>query len=183
MYRGGDLAQMKHIEEAFDEIYDKYAKMVYGYALQLCQNPVTAEDILQTVFLKAIEHADCFKGKCQVSSWLCQIAKNTWLDMCKSSETKNLSMEQLEQQQGEVAVGGKDNQNPDVLQRIIQTEEQALLFQKLHLLPEPYKEIFMLRVLGCLSFREIGDIFGKTDTWGRVMYYRAREKLKKQIGE
>lgn len=177
------MAQMKHIEEAFDEIYEKYAKLVYGYALQLCRNPVTAEDIMQTVFLKAIEHADCFQGKCEVSTWLCQIAKNTWLDMCKSSETKNRSMEQLTERQGEGAVAGGEGQKPDVLQQLIQGEEQARLYQKLHLLPEPYKEIFMLRVLGCLSFREIGDIFGKTDTWGRVMYYRAREKLKNQIGE
>lgn len=78
----------QRIEGAFDEIYEKYAKMLYGYILQLCKNPTTADDILQTVFLKAIEHADSFEGKCEVSTWLCQIAKNTWLDMCKRAEQK-----------------------------------------------------------------------------------------------
>lgn len=177
------MAQMKHMEEAFDEIYRKYAKMLYGYALQLCHNPVMADDIVQTVFLKAIEHADSFEGKCEVSTWLCQIAKNTWIDMCKSAEGKNLSMEHIMEQQGEASVCGQGAPKTDVLQQLLETEGQALLYQKIHLLPEPYKEVFMLRVFGCLSFREIGDVFGKSDTWGRVMYYRAREKLRNQIGE
>ena len=53
----------------------------------------------------------------------------------------------------------------------------------LYWLNEPYKEVLMLRITGCLSFREIGEIFGKSETWGRVTYYRAKEKLKNEIGD
>ena len=73
-------------EESFDEIYRKYARMLYAYVLQLCKNPTVAEDIVQTTFLKAIEHADSYEGKSKVSTWLCRIAKNLWLDFCKSGE-------------------------------------------------------------------------------------------------
>ena len=47
----------------------------------------------------------------------------------------------------------------------------------LHQLPEPYKEVFMLRVFGELSFRQIAGIFGKTENWACVTYHRARKKI------
>ena len=46
---------------------------------------------------------------------------------------------------------------------------------------EPYKEVFELRVFGELSFRDIADIFGKTESWARVTYHRARLKIKERM--
>ena len=51
----------------------------------------------------------------------------------------------------------------------------------LHALEEPYREIFELRIFGELSFREIGTIFGKTENWARVTYYRAKQQLIKEM--
>ena len=53
--------------------------------------------------------------------------------------------------------------------------------RKLHLLAEPWREILMLRIYGTLSFREIGEIFGRSEYWARVNYYRGKEKLKKEL--
>ena len=39
------------------------------------------------------------------------------------------------------------------------------------------KEVVHLRITGELSFKEIGDILGKTETWARVTFYRAKKKL------
>ena len=83
---------MKLTEKAFDEIYRKYAKMIYAFVLQLCKDPVTADDIVQSTFLKAIEHAEEFEGKCEVSTWLCRIARNLWLDLCKKAEQKKCAI-------------------------------------------------------------------------------------------
>jgi len=46
---------------------------------------------------------------------------------------------------------------------------------------EPYKEVFQLRVFGELSFKEIGSVFGKTETWARVTYHRARILIKERM--
>ena len=54
------------------------------------------------------------------------------------------------------------------------------LYARLHRLTEPYKEVFLLRVLGQLSFRQIGQLFGKTENWACVTYHRARKKLQKE---
>lgn len=51
----------------------------------------------------------------------------------------------------------------------------------LHDLAEPYKEVFMLRVFGELSFKQIADIFQKTDNWACVTYHRARNKILSQM--
>ena len=57
-------------------------------------------------------------------------------------------------------------------------KEQAIAIHKLlHKLEEPYKEVFHLRTFGELSFKEIGEVFGKTESWSRVTYYRAKMKI------
>ena len=53
----------------------------------------------------------------------------------------------------------------------------------LHNIEEPYKEVFNLRVFGELSFKQIADIFGKTESWARVTYYRAKVKIIEQMEE
>ncbi len=176
----------RRTEREFSEIYDKYAKMLYGYALHLCGDAVTADDIVQTAFLKAIEHADSFEGKCEVSTWLCQIAKNIWFDMCRKSERNNVSMECILEEQGEGVFYRsceRSCEHPDLLLDLVKAEDSAGLYKKIHLLSEPYKEVFLLRVLGCLSYREIGEVFGKSENWGRVTFYRAKKKLNEEIGD
>ena len=60
----------------------------------------------------------------------------------------------------------------------VHSREQALaLHRQLHTLPEPYREVFMLRVFGELSFHEIADICGKSESWAKVTFYRAKNKL------
>lgn len=64
----------------------------------------------------------------------------------------------------------------------IGNKEQALqIHRHLHLLKEPYREVFMLRVFGELSFREIADICGKSESWAKVTFYRAKDKLIKDM--
>ena len=51
------------------------------------------------------------------------------------------------------------------------------IHRHLHHLNEPYKEVFMLRVLGELKFQEIAGLFGKSESWAKVTFYRAKDKL------
>ena len=58
---------------------------------------------------------------------------------------------------------------------------KVAVLRHLHGLEEPVREVLYLRLFGDLSFREIGDICGKTENWARVTYYRGREKLRKEM--
>ena len=72
--------------------------------------------------------------------------------------------------------------SPDQLEeRLLDRESAMELHRRLHALPEPYREVFALRVLGELSFREIGALFHKTESWARVTFHRARLKIKEAL--
>ena len=66
-------------------------------------------------------------------------------------------------------------------EQLIERSEADRARQALHTLPEPYREVFLWRVYGELSFREIGRLFGRTENWACVTFYRAREKLRKEL--
>ena len=57
-------------------------------------------------------------------------------------------------------------------------DEKMQLMHKLHELPETEKEVLLLRATGELSFKEIGELFGKSENWARVTHYRAKQKLR-----
>ena len=70
------------------------------------------------------------------------------------------------------------------LEQLIVSKEDTLKIHKiLHRLKEPYKEVFSLRVFGELSFKQIGDIFGKTENWACVTYHRSRKKIQREMEE
>ena len=55
------------------------------------------------------------------------------------------------------------------------------ILRKLHQLDEAVREVMYLRIFGDLSFAQIGEITGRTESWARVTYYRGKEKLRKEL--
>lgn len=155
---------------AYEEIYEKYAHTVYEYLLRLCNNSTLAEDLLQTTFLKAIEHLDNYKGNSSITTWLCSIGKHEYLNHVKRKENQNVSHEVIQEYAG-----------VSFEEKLLHQESKLQIHKILHNLKEPYKEVFSLRVFGELSFREIGELFDKTDLWARVTYRRAKEKILEKI--
>ena len=165
-----------------DALYQEYAKMLYRYIYLKCKDKNLAEDIVQITFLKAISQIDTFKGECKISTWLCQIAKNEYLNYCRK-HNRQLSYEEYVEKNGEKAKE-EEEYVPDVMiEKIIAKEQAGIVRKILHGMKEPYKEVFMLRVYGEYSFREIGELFDKNETWARVTYYRAKEKIIREIQE
>ena len=68
-------------------------------------------------------------------------------------------------------------------ERLDAKEDAQRIRALLHTLPEPYKEVFMWRTLGELSFAEIGALYGKTANWACVTYHRARQQIKTGMEE
>ena len=154
----------------FQEVYHLYFRDVYRYALSLCRNESVAEEVTQETFYKALEKLDSFDGKCKVSVWLCQIAKNTYLSMRRKDKP-------LEPNADTDAISDVCN-----LEEVYSDRETALTIHKiLHDLEEPYKEVFSLRTFGELSFKQIGQLFGRTEAWARVTYHRAKLRIKEEL--
>lgn len=157
----------------FTKIYDEYFQNVYKYVYSLCRNETIAEEITQETFYKVLKNIDKFKGDCHLFTWICQIAKNTYFTYCKK-ENKYISAETLENLMLET----------DGFEEGILDKEQARrLHIFLHELPEPYKEVFSLRVFGELPFSQIGELFNKKDSWARLIFYRAKTELRRRLDE
>ena len=77
--------------------------------------------------------------------------------------------------------GDAQERSPEAL--FFQSENVGLFHRLLHELPEPYKEVFTLRVFGDLRYADIAGLFEKSESWARVTYYRAKLKLQAQIRE
>ena len=88
------------------------------------------------------------------------------------------ALKEIKHFQGNCSVKSWLPDDSDIESMCIRKDEALSIYKILHCLEEPYKEVFILRVLGDLSFREIGEIFGKQETWARVTYHRARLKIK-----
>ncbi len=161
------------------DLYEEYATMIFRYIYLICKKRDVAEDIVQITFLKAITKIDSFEGKCKVSSWLCQIAKNEYLNYCRKHDRQQ-SYEEFMEKSGESA--HEPYVRDQMTERLIAQEQTEVIKRILHKMKEPYKEVFMLRIYGEYSFNEIGRLFEKNDTWARVTYYRAKEKIKQEIG-
>ena len=156
--------------ELFDEIYQSYFDPVYRYVLSLSRDPHVAEEITQDAFFKALRSLDRFRGDSSMKSWLCAIAKNIWLSEQRKKKTQPID---------EASALPDPDISPE--ESIVRQDESMRIHRLLHRLDEPYREVFTLRTLGQLSFRDIGEIFGKTENWACVVYHRARTRLKEEM--
>lgn len=153
----------------FREVYELYFKDVYKYVLALCRDEHMAEEVTQETFFKALKSIDSFRGQCKLYVWLCQIAKNTYFSMAAKKKA------------GDYGADFSD-ETENLLERGLLTKESAFEIHKvLHDLEEPYKEVFSLRVFGELPFKQIGQLFGKTESWARVTYHRAKLRIREEL--
>lgn len=155
--------------EDFDEVYLECFPEIYRFLLALCRDPSLAEELTQETFFKALKAIDSFSGSCSLTTWLCQIAKNEYFSYRRKSGA------QADEPLLELA------SDEDVEQRFTDRETALAVHKALHRLREPYKEVFSLRTFAELPFAQIGLLFGKTESWARVTYYRAKVQIKEEL--
>ena len=156
-----------------EALYEQYFHDVYRYLRALTQNDSLAEELTQETFFRAMRTLDSFKGNCDVRVWLCQIAKNAYISLCRRQKHHT----------GEEPPENVRDTAPHVQLALEESETVQEIHKILHAMKEPYKEVFMLRVFGELSFRQIGALFGKTENWACVTFYRAKQKIMNEMEE
>lgn len=150
-----------------EDIYKDYADGVFKYLVSISGDPDLAEELTQETFLKAITHADSFDGSVKIFTWLCAIAKNAYISyLRKEKRRKNTAQTE-------------NYHEPDMLSGLGETE----IYKAVHSLPEPFRELILLRIHTDMSFAQIGEIFGRGENWARVNFYRGKEKLKQILDD
>lgn len=152
----------------FEEVYAVYFDDVYRYLLSLSGSESTAEELTSETFFRAMDALDRFRGECSVRVWLCQIAKNLYYSQLRREKC----LAPLEDCR--IAEESHEEELED-------HSEAARIQELLHALREPYKEVFMWRMYGEKSFRDIGALFGKTENWACVTYHRAKRMIREGL--
>lgn len=156
--------------DELEELYRQYAIPVKRYVLSLCGNEAEADDITAETFYKAIRHIETFEGG-RMFTWLCAIARNTWLDRIKRKDYQNQAIsEEIEAQLADNGPTPEEAWNGK--------EERLMLYRHIQKLQPGERDVVYLRIFAELSFSEIGQILNRSENWARVTFYRSKEKLK-----
>lgn len=159
----------------FEQIYNTYFRQVYHYVWKLSGNEQIAEEITSETFFKAMKSIGEFRGDCDMRVWICQIAKNTYYSYLKKNR-RTVSFDESE-------MHSITDPKAFIEEQVEIRDEAGQVRKILHTLPDPYKEVFMWRVFGELSFKEIGALYGKTDNWACVTYHRARKIIQDRMNQ
>lgn len=154
-----------------EKMCNLHYRYVKGYALSLCLNESLAEDITQETFYNAIKKIDTFRNDCKIETWLCGIAKNIFLNSKRHRQTENiLDYSNLisESNTEENAI------EKECIKRILTFAVE---------LETPYKEVFYMKTLGDMPYTIIADVFGKSENWARVTYFRAKKQIEERMSE
>lgn len=158
--------------KAFDEIYGLYVNDVYKYLICLTGDERLSEELTQETFYKAYKNINSFQGKCKMSVWLCQIAKNSYYSHIRKEKSQHSE-----------ALDENIMSPMDIQEEYMSAINVITLHKILHTIKDPYKEVFTLKIFGELSYEQISEIFGKSESWARVTYYRAKEQIKALFNE
>jgi len=151
----------------FESVYRIYFSEVEQYLRALCRDETLAEELTAQVFFKAMHALPKFRGDSDIRTWLCAMAKNCYLShLRKAKPTQPIDGLQLA------------DVEQSIEERLADKDDAMRIHMLLHDLPEPYKEVFSLRVFGQLSFADIGKLFGRNQNWACVTYHRARQKIR-----
>ena len=151
----------------YNRIYRSEFRKVFAFLLAMTDEKELAEELAQETFYRAIVSGKAeFSGRSSIITWLCAIARNLYVDEIKRRGRQTQLQEEMIQEMDPE----ERTEDADLAQRI---------WKQVRDLPSMYRQVFELRALYGLSFREIGKRFGKTEGWARVTYHRAKEMINK----
>lgn len=152
--------------ETFEQVYRAYFTQVYRYTLRICGDELMAQDVTADTFFRAMTHLRDYRGEAPLGTWLCAIARNAWLSRLRR-EKRMIPTDPM-----------PDAAVPDGLQ---ERAEAAEAREAVDRLPAAMRDVFLMRVDGGMTFRDIGRLLGHTENWACVTYHRARQRLKQEL--
>lgn len=149
----------------FEQIYAANQGFIYKFLLNHCRDTSLAEELTQETFFKAYMNFQSLRDHEKAPAWLCQIARNTYFAWYHQQKRIQPLEETVALAQGDLEEMAIAKDLSDAAMRCLQELDQ------------PYKEVLMLSVFGNVSLKEISRLFGKSESWARVTFYRAKQKI------
>ena len=149
----------------FEKLFNENREFIFKYLAKMTRDASLSEELTQETFFRAYMNYASLKNKEKAPAWLCQIAKNTYFAWY-NEQKKKAPLEDFD-----------ITSDVSIEDAFLQKELSQKALHCLHELEEPYKEVFTLSVFGGFSLKDISSLFGKSESWARVTFYRAKQKL------
>ena len=176
-YRDGEV-------RAFELLLTRHRKSVYNFILRFVGNPVQAEDLLQETFLRVIKVAENYERQAKFTTWLYTIARNLCVDASRRSKhRKATSLDAPLEEDGESAalVEVLPSEGQAVDRQVIDKQAGVRIRQAIDRLVEEQREVFIMRELLDMSFKEIAEVVGCPENTVKSRMRYALEKLRETL--
>jgi RNA polymerase sigma-70 factor (ECF subfamily) len=173
--------------EAFESLLSRYERPLFNFILRQVGERTRAEELLQDAFLRVIERATEFKGESKFSTWLYTIARNLCID-----ESRKMVFRRHKSL--DASTPGQDGDGPSLLDRTagseagadrasIARELQPRIAAAVEALPEDQREVFLMRELQQMPFKEIAIVVGVPENTVKSRMRYALERLQAALAE
>ncbi len=156
--------------QAFGTLMQRYTGAVFGIAYRMLGNPQDAEDAAQEIFLRAYTRLDSFDRSRRFSTWLLSVASNYCIDRLRRQRLSWLTLDDV----APVLATSERGPEGQAEQHEVGDEVQAALLK----LPDTYRQVTLLYYIHDLSYSEIAQVTGLTESTIKTRLHRARAMLK-----
>ena len=143
---------------ALEEILRLYHQPLYNYLMRMLRKREEAEDALQEVWLKVIRQKHTYREQGYFSSWLYRVAHNHCLDWYRRQSRRPDYEELVETEEGAFLLDGIASGDPSPYDLLAEQEIQDRLDRAIAQLPPMIREVYLLRTVNGIPFREIAEI-------------------------
>ena len=165
-------AALQGDQAAFGDLVTRYQTAVYNMAYRMLGNPTEAEDAAQEVFVRAWKQLHSFQPERRFSTWLLSIASHHCIDLLR----RRRPSAPLD----DVALYVPSN-DPEPIETVLQGEQSDMVKNLLNTLPDKYRSVTVLRYYNDLSYDEIADMTGLTESAVKTQLHRARRMLAEKL--
>ncbi|WP_085964441.1 RNA polymerase sigma factor [Bradyrhizobium sp. ORS 375] len=172
-------------EAAIRAILQANNRRLFRIARGILRNDSEAEDVVQETYVRALTRLDEFRGQSSLSTWLVRIAMNEALGRLRGQRpTLHLDMEREDKPRAEVIQFPAISSDPET--SVAQRQIQAVVERAIDELSEPFRLVFIARVIEEMSIDETADLLGLKPETVKTRLHRARamlrENVEKEIG-
>lgn len=175
--------------DAFEVLVRRYERPLYNFILRSVRRRERADELLQDVFLKVVQRSGDFKGNSKLSTWLYTIARNLCID-----HSRKMVFRRHKSLDAPGRSGGDSDEGPTLLERTAAdgpTADRAAIAQDLQRriaeaveeLPEEQREVFLLRQVQGMAFKDIADVVGVPENTIKSRMRYALERLQRALAE
>ena len=173
---------------AFEELVRRYQRPVYNFILRSVRRRERADELMQDVFMKVVQRAGDFKGNSKFSTWLYTIARNLCIDhsrkmVFRRHKSLDAPGRSSPGEEGPTLLDRTASDDPDVDRAAIAKDLQRRIAEAVEELPEDQREVFLLRQVEGLAFKEIAAVVGVPENTVKSRMRYALGRLQRALSE